>query len=85
MTKKAANPFIEDPRHYGPMTVRQLAELVKSDKSEFPLGLDTVVRIGDVEGNNGVVGEMMVAAHRSGDIVLAIDPHSGDESYEPEE
>lgn len=84
MANKAANPFIENPQHYGQMTVRQLVELVKSDKSEFPLGLDTFVRIGDVEGNNGVVGEMTVAAHRPGDVVLAIDPHSGDESYDPE-
>lgn len=82
---KKANPFIEDPQHYGQMTVLQLVELVKSDKSEFPLGLDTFIRIGDVEGNNGVVGEMTVVAHRPGDVVLAIDPHSGDESYDPEE
>ena len=42
-------------------------------------------KVRGVEGNNGVVGEMTVAAHRPGDVVLAIDPHSGDEDYDPEE
>lgn len=83
MTKNTANPFVKDVNHYGPMTVRQLVELV-SDESEFPAGLDTFIRIGDVEGNNGVVGEILVSAHKPGDIVLDVDVNSGDLDYDPE-
>ena len=84
MAKNIVNPFIKDVNHYGPMTVRQLVELVESDKSEFPLGLDTFIRIGDVEGNNGVIGDVLVSAHKSDDIVLSVDVHSGDFDYDPE-
>lgn len=79
---KSANPFLENEDYMGEMTVRQLVELVGT--SEFPKGLDTVIRIGDVEGNNGVNGDLCVSAHRPGDVVLSIDPHMGDESYDPE-
>ena len=50
-----------------------------------PNGLDTVIRVGDVEGNLGVNGTIMVTAHRPGDVVLSIDPHGGDEGYDPDE
>ena len=63
-------------------TVRQLVELVSAP--EFPKGLDTTIRIGDVEGNNGVNGDVCVCAHMPGDVVLSIDPHAGDEEYDPE-
>lgn len=76
------NPFIEDKSHYGSMTVRQLVGIV-GDTGEFPKGLDTRICIGDVEGNNGVNPSMMVTAHKPGDIVLSIDPHEGDEEYDP--
>lgn len=79
---KSVNPFIEDPDHMGEMTVRQLVELVNTP--EFPNGLDTVIRIGDVEGNNGVNGDVCLGPHKAKDIVLSIDPHMGDESYDPE-
>ena len=52
---KSANPFLENSDHMGEMTVRQLVELVSTP--EFPKGLDTTIRIGDVEGNNGVNGD----------------------------
>ena len=78
------NPFKENVNHCGPITVRQLMELV-SDKAEFPKGLDTEIKIGDVEGNNPTAGDVMLTWHRPGDIVLSIDPHSGDYSYETEE
>lgn len=76
---KTPNPFLENNDYYGKMTVRQLVELVETD--EFPKGLDTTICIGDVEGNNGTVREVVVSAHQPGDIVLAIDPHSGDMDY----
>jgi len=80
---KTTNPFLENTDFYGEMTVWQLVELVQTD--EFPKGLDTKIRIGDVEGNLGIVGEMTLVAHKPGDVVLAIDPHGGDEDYDPEE
>lgn len=79
---KSANPFIENADHMGEMTVRQLVEIVSTP--EFPKGLDTTIRIGDVEGNNGVNGDVCVCAHRPVDVVLSIDPHAGDEEYDPE-
>ena len=82
MKPKSANPFLEDADHMGEMTVRQLVELASTP--EFPKGLDTTIRIGDVEGNNGVNGDVCVCAHRPGDAVLSIDPHAGDEEYDPE-
>ena len=75
----SANPWVNDPQHAGEMTVRQLMGLVMTD--EFPNGLDTVIRIGDVEGNLGVNGTITVTAHRPGDVVLSIDPNMGDEDY----
>ena len=77
------NPFITDPGHMGAMTVRQLVELVET--CEFPKGLDTRICVGDVEGNNGVNPTICVTAHKPGDVVLSIDPHEGDENYDPEE
>lgn len=74
------NPFKQNPNYYGPITVRQLMELV-SDKAEFPKGLDTEIKIGDVEGNNPTASNVTITWHRPGDIVLSIDPHSGDEFY----
>ena len=44
-----------------------------------------MVRVGDVEGNLGVNGTITVTAHRPGDAVLSIDPHGGDEGYDPDE
>jgi hypothetical protein len=78
----SANPWVNDPQHVGEMTVRQLMGLVMTD--EFPNGLDTVIRIGDVEGNLGVNGTIMVTEHKPCDVVLSIDPHGGDENYDPE-
>lgn len=78
---KCPNPFVENPEHYGPMTVRQLVEIV-SNKDEFPDGLDTRLRIGDVEGNLGVISDVTVCAHKPCDIVLAVDAHTGDMHYE---
>ena len=83
MHRPSANPWVGDPRHVGRMTVGQLMDLVMTD--EFPNGLDTVIRVGDVEGNLGVNGTIMVTAHRPGDVVLSIDPHGGDEGYDPDE
>ena len=79
---KSVNPFLENEDHMGEMTVRQLVELVNTP--EFPKGLDTTIRIGDVEGNNGVNGNVCVCAHKPWDVVLSIDPHAGDEEYDPE-
>ena len=78
------NPFKENVNHCGPITVRQLMELV-SDKAEFPKGLDTEIKIGDVEGNNPTAGDVTLTWHRPGDVVLSVDPHSGDYSYGAEE
>lgn len=61
------------------MTIGQLIELVKGDPNEFPKGLDTRICIGDVEGNLGVIFNVQVTDHKRGDIVLSVDPHSGDE------
>lgn len=82
--KKKENPFLADNNHYGPMTVRQLVEIV-GDHDEFPKGLDTRICFGDVEGNLGVNPMVTVVAHKADDIVLAVDPHEGDEMYDPEE
>ena len=84
MAVKSRNPFVADANHFGEMTVGQLVELVKSDRREFPKGLDTRICIGDVEGNLGVISDVQVTDHRRGDIVLSVDPHSGDEEYEGE-
>lgn len=81
--RAVANPFLTDINYTGEMTVRQLSELVQAGR-EFPKGLDTVIRVGDVEGNNGVNGNVCVTCHRPGDIVLSIDPNAGDRSYEEE-
>jgi len=81
MAKKPSNPFVEKPDHMGEMTVRMLTEIVQ-DKSEFPRGLETVIRIGDVEGNHGVNGQVTVMSHRPEDVVLAIDPNAGDPDYD---
>lgn len=78
--ERSENPFIADNSHMGEITVRQLMEVV-SDKREFPKGLDTVIRIGDVEGNNAVNGDICLTFHRLGDVVLSIDPHEGDIGY----
>ena len=77
---RAQNPFIRDSDHMGEITVRQLMEVV-SNPTEFPKGLDTVIRIGDVEGNNGVNGNVCLTSHKKGDVVLSIDPNEGDLSY----
>ena len=61
----------------------QLTDLVMT--GELHSGLDAVVRVGDVEGSLGVNGTIMVTAHRPGDVVLSIDPHGGDEGYDPGE
>ena len=79
---KSANPFIENADHMGEMTVRQLVEIVITP--EFLKCIDITIRIGDVEGNNGVNGDVCVCAHKPGDVVLSIDPHAGDKSYDPE-
>lgn len=77
------NPFIANTSHHGPITVRQLVELVSTP--EWPKGLDTFVKIGDVEGNNPTASEVFLSWHRPEDIVLSIDPNSGDPSYGEEE
>lgn len=71
----------ENPDHCGEMTVRELVKLVLT--AEFPLGLDTKIKIGDVEGNEGVNKTLFVTAHRPGDVVLSVDMHCGDE-YDPD-
>ena len=38
-----------------------------------------------VEGNLGVNGTIVATAHKPGGVVLSVDPHGGDENYEPEE
>ena len=78
----SANPWVNDTGHVGVMSVRQLMGLVMTD--EFPNGLDTLICIGDVEGNLGVNGTITVTAHRPGDVVLSIDPHGGDQDYDPD-
>lgn len=79
----SANPWVNDPQHVGAMSVRQLMGLVMTD--EFPNGLDTLICVGDAEGNLGVNGVVTVMAHRPGDVVLYIDPHGGDKKYDPDE
>lgn len=79
--KKTGNPFVDDSDYMGAITVGQLVELVKSKKGEFPMGLDTVIRIGDVEGNMGVNGDVCLTWHKPGDVVLSIDPNAGDQTY----
>ena len=76
----ADNPWASDPHHCGEMTVRELVGLVCMD--EFPSGLDTKIKIGDVEGNEGVNKTLFVTAHKPGDVVLSVDMHCGDE-YDP--
>lgn len=80
---RGGNPFLKDSNHMGTITVRQLMEVVQ-DLKEFPNGLDTVIRIGDVEGNNGVNGDVCITWHKPEDVVLSIDPHYGDEEYRDE-
>lgn len=74
------NPFVKDSDYMGEITVRQLMEVV-SNPTEFPKGLDTVIRIGDVEGNNGVNGNVCLTSHKKGDVILSIDPNEGDNHY----
>lgn len=76
-----SNPWAKDPNHFGEMTVRELVGLVLT--KEFPAGLDTKIKIGDVEGNEGVNRTIFVTAHRPGDVVLSVDMHCGDE-YDPD-
>lgn len=83
-SKKVMNPFIIDPNHFGEMTVGQLVEIIVQDPSEFPKGMDTRICVGDIEGNLGVISDVQVTDHKRGDIVLSVDPHSGDEEYEGE-
>lgn len=78
--ERSDNPFVLNNSHMGEITVRQLMEVV-SCKPEFPKGLDTVIRIGDVEGNNGVNSAVCLTYHRPGDVVLSIDPNAGDTTY----
>ena len=78
------NPFKQNQNHCGPITVRQLMEIV-SDIEEFPKGFDTEIKIGDVEGNNPTAGDVTITWHKPGDVVLSIDPNSGDYEYEAEE
>lgn len=73
------NPFMQNPEHMGELTVRQLVEVVGTD--EFPLGLDTRICIGDVEGNLGVNPCIMLTAHKQNDVVLSIDENTGDMGY----
>ena len=76
-----ANPWTKDMNHVGEMSVRDLVGLVLT--KEFPAGLDTMIKIGDIEGNEGVNKTITVTAHRPGDVVLSVDMHCGDE-YDPE-
>ena len=75
------NTLKENVNHYGPITVRQLVELV-SNPVEFPKDLDTEIKIGDIEGNNPTVSDIMITWHKPGDIIRSIDPHSVDYDYE---
>lgn len=77
--KTPVNQFAKNPDYMGPMTVRQLVELVST--AEFPKGLDTRICIGDVEGNLGVNHMIQVTAHKPGDVVLSIDENEGDMGY----
>lgn len=76
-----SNPWTRNANHVGEMSVRDLVGLVLT--KEFPAGLDTMIKIGDVEGNEGVNKTITVTAHRPGDVVLSVDMHCGDE-YDPE-
>ena len=78
--ERPENPFVSDPSHTGELTVRHLMEVV-SDRSEFPNGVDTVIRVGDVEGDKGVNGEITLTFHRRGDVVLSVDMNAGDIDY----
>ena len=75
-----SNPWTRDMNHVGEMSVRDLVGLVLT--KEFPAGLDTMIKVGDVEGNEGVSKTIAVTAHRPGDVVLSVDMHCGDE-YDP--
>lgn len=77
---KTDNPFLDNPMHMGEITVRQLMEVVQAG-GEFPKGLDTVIRIGDVEGNNRTNGKVCLTCHRPEDVVLSIDPNEGEFDY----
>jgi len=81
MGKKRKNPFVDDVDHSGPMKIRDLVDLVLTNKNEFPYGLETFIKIGDIEGNHGVNGYVTVAWHRPFDIVLSIDPNAGETDY----
>lgn len=80
LPSEGENPW-ENPDHFGEMTVRELVGLVVFAK-EFPKGLDTKIKVGDVEGNEGVSKKLFVMAHKPGDVVLYVDMHCGDE-YDP--
>ena len=77
---RSMNPFLLDGYYTGPMTVRQLVEIVTTG-DEFPNGLDTVIKIGDIEGNNPTNGDITVTYHMPGDVVLSVDPNEGDLEY----
>ena len=83
-TKKTGNPFRDDVQHCGEITVKQLVEVV-SDTREFPYGLDTRICVADVEGNLGVNSNILLAAHKPGDVLLAVDPNMGDEDYDADD
>ena len=77
---RGMNPFLLDGYYTGPMTVQQLVEIVTTG-DEFPNGLDTVIKIGDIEGNNPTNGDITVTYHMPGDVVLSVDPNEGDPEY----
>jgi hypothetical protein len=81
---KKVNPFKADVNYMGEITVAQLVEMV-SDRKEFPKGLDTRICIADVEGNLGVNHDIMLVAHKPGDVLLAVDMHGGDMDYDADE
>ena len=71
-------------QHCGEITVRQLVEVVANTR-EFPYGLDTRICVADVAGNLGVNANILLAAHKPGDVLLAVDPNEGDEDYDADD
>ena len=64
------------PGYCGPLTVRQVAAIALYDKTNFPLGLDTPLHIGDFEGNFQCA-TLSVMGGDEGALCVCGDPHGG--------
>lgn len=62
-----------DPDYFGKFTIGDLVWLAENDKSTFRKGLDTPVRLADVEGNLGTISDLCINANGS----IGFDEHGG--------